>query len=83
MSLRLAQFIEALGGTLECRSNWPVYVREFAFAVRHVAGVEPESIGQLPIIEPITPFERKYHARGEPLFMCRFELPSRLPLCCP
>ena len=21
--------------------------------------------------------------RGEPLFMCRFELPSRLPLCCP
>ena len=73
----------ALGGTLECRSNWPVYVREFAFAVRHVTGVEPESIGQLPIIEPITPFERKYHARGEPLFVCRFELPSRLPLCCP
>lgn len=68
--------IVALGGVLECRSNWPIYVREFAFAVHHVTGVEPQVLETLSVHEAITPFERKYHARGEPLFVCRFELPA-------
>ncbi len=66
--------IVALGGVLECRSNWPLYVREFAFAVRDVADVQAEKVGQLDLTAPITPFERKYQARGEPLFVCRFHL---------
>ena len=67
--------ILALGGTLECRSNWPIYIREFAFTVAQLSGQAPEFCGQLPRIDtPMTPFERKYQERGEPLFGCRFVL---------
>lgn len=66
--------IVALGGTLECRSNWPVYVREFAFAVQHATGRAPEECAPMLVTEPITPFERKYQSRGEPLFRVRFAL---------
>ena len=66
--------IVALGGTLECRSNWPVYVREFAFAVQHATGRAPEECAPMQVTEPITPFERKYQSRGEPLFRVRFAL---------
>lgn len=66
--------IVALGGVLECRSNWPVYVREFAFAVQHATGRAPEECAPMQVTEPITPFERKYQSRGEPLFRVRFAL---------
>lgn len=69
--------VVALGGTLECRSNWPIYVREFAFAVAQVSGRAPQLCGVLPEqAATMTPFERKYRARAEPLFICRFELGS-------
>lgn len=70
----------ALGGTLECRSNWPVYVREFAFAVTQMTNVTPEFCGALSLAEVMTPFERKYQSRGEPLFGCRFVLSRHQPL---
>jgi tRNA G46 methylase TrmB len=56
-------FIVKLGGTLEVRSNWDIYIKEFARAL--------EIAGGSPIIEPyhhdsaITPFERKYWASGQ------------------
>ena len=69
--------ILALGGVLECRSNWPIYIQEFAFAVAQLSGKPPEFSGQLPpIASPMTPFERKYQQRKEPLFMCRFVIGS-------
>lgn len=55
-----------LGGTVELRSNWPIYVAEFAQAMA-VAGVT----GQLALFKPtpaITLFERKYHDRGQTLW---------------
>ncbi|TAL55197.1 methyltransferase domain-containing protein [Pandoraea sp.] len=61
--------VAALGGVLECRSNWSVYIEEFAFALQLLNG-------RTPVIElwrpssPITPFERKYLASGHALHRC-------------
>ena len=58
-----------LGGVLECRSNWGIYVEEFCFAVRQLSGrvVTPETF--VPT-ETLTPFERKYLASGHILYRC-------------
>lgn len=55
--------IVALGGRLELRSNWHIYVREFARALQlagHPTAVEPYHSDSA-----ITPFERKYWASGQ------------------
>lgn len=60
----------ALGGKLELRSNWPVYVTEFGRALE-LAGCEA-------VIDPVedeatalTPFERKYRDSGHALWRLR------------
>ncbi len=60
-------FLVRLGGVLECRSNWQVYVEEFAAALGAVTGasVRWESF-EAPA--PLTPFERKYRDSGQCLF---------------
>lgn len=56
-------YIVKLGGQLELRSNWDIYVKEFARALElsgvsaHVEAYENE--------QAITPFERKYWASGQ------------------
>ncbi len=66
----------ALGGLLECRSNWRVYVEEMALAITHLTGrlvaVEPWR----PEV-PMTPFERKYLASGHELWRCVVDLEAR------
>ena len=62
----------ALGGDVELRSNWPVYVEEFAEALR-IAGHTPQ-IEQFPATEPLTLFERKYAESGHKLWRCRCRL---------
>lgn len=57
----------ALGGRLECRSNWRVYVEEFALAVRVLTGRRPVVEAFAPD-DPLTPFERKYAASGHDLY---------------
>lgn len=56
-----------LGGVLECRSNWKIYVDEFCFAVErltaHPVACEPYA----PEIA-LTPFERKYLNSGHALY---------------
>lgn len=61
-----------LGGTLELRSNWPLYLDEFARALA-IAGhsVQREDFAPDP---PITPFERKYQQSGQPLWRLRAPL---------
>ena len=57
----------ALGGVLECRSNWPIYVAEHCAAVQQFTG-------RTALCEPfvpnpaMTPFERKYLDSGHQLF---------------
>jgi len=62
----------ALGGQLELRSNWDIYVEEFAAALR-IAGHEAEAL-QFSPAAPITPFERKYQAAGQALWHCVCQL---------
>ncbi|MCG6659714.1 methyltransferase domain-containing protein [Halomonas campisalis] len=64
----------ALGGRLELRSNWRLYVEEFALAVERATGEQAELAPHLP--DPcLTPFEQKYHASGQSLWRLVAALP--------
>ncbi|MGJ7456742.1 methyltransferase domain-containing protein [Halomonas sp. MA07-2] len=67
--------ILALGGRLELRSNWRLYVEEFALAVHQVTGREAQVVIHEPKGDPLTPFEKKYHASGQMLWKLAVELP--------
>ncbi|QOL26697.1 methyltransferase domain-containing protein [Thalassotalea sp. LPB0316] len=59
--------ILAIGERIELRSNWPLYLQEFAKAAEFVGGFETE-FKQVIDDEPITPFEAKYRASGQTCF---------------
>lgn len=69
--------VVALGGQLECRSNWKTYIDELAMALRLLTGIE---VGTEPLAidshAPLTPFEEKYAASGHSLWRCRVTLPA-------
>lgn len=53
-----------IGQRIELRSNWPLYLEEFAAATKIVGGFTTE----LVVVDdemPITPFEAKYKASGQ------------------
>jgi len=56
-----------LGGRLECRSNWRIYIEEFCFAVDRLTPHTPLCESYSPT-DALTPFERKYLASGHPLY---------------
>ena len=63
----------ALGGVLECRSNWPIYIAELSFAVQRMTG--RAALGEVYVPdEALTPFERKYLNSGHALFRCVVDL---------
>ena len=62
-----------LGGILECRSNWGIYVEELALAVNHLTG-RPVVSGEYRADDPWTPFERKYRDSGQILHRCQADL---------
>lgn len=70
--------IVTLGGMLELRSNWPVYLQEFALALAETG------INATPEVfcpdQPITPFERKYSDSGQTLWRMMADLSAaKLP----
>lgn len=67
-----------LGGRIECRSNWRIYVEEFAFALGRVIGrdIGWETMGPEALDAPVSPFERKYRDSGQPLYRCVVDLRS-------
>lgn len=69
--------ILALGGRLEVRSNWRLYVEEFALGVSQVTGrrveVQAHAIGAGEAA--LTPFEQKYHDSGQSLWRLEVVLP--------
>ncbi|THF66471.1 methyltransferase domain-containing protein [Pseudothauera nasutitermitis] len=60
-------WVPRLGGVLECRSNWGVYIEEFALALR-MASSCPVNWEIFTAEVPLTPFERKYRDSGQPLY---------------
>ena len=61
-----------LGGRLLLRSNWRLYLEEFAVALA-IAGIQAP-ISRFTPIDTITAFERKYAGNGQPLWELRAEL---------
>ena len=55
-----------LGGQIELRSNWKLYVEEFGIAM-NLGGVVGK-LAQIMPTEPITLFEKKYQSSGHPLW---------------
>lgn len=63
----------ALGGVLESRSNWRIYLEEMALALEILTG-QPAVLEEIPPAgEPLTAFERKYRDSGQPLFRLEFD----------
>ncbi len=62
-----------LGGVLECRSNWPIYIEEMALALGWLSGL-PVAAEAYVTDAPMTPFEKKYLASGHQLWRCRVDL---------
>ena len=56
-----------LGGVLECRSNWRIYIEEFCFAIGWMTDSQPSCEAFLPETL-LTPFERKYLDSGHALW---------------
>jgi len=63
-----------LGGVLECRSNWRIYVEEFCLAVNTLTQCRMACEEFVPNL-PLTPFERKYRESGHALYRAVTELP--------
>lgn len=69
-------WILGLGGRLELRSNWRLYVEEFALAVAQATGREAALAAYTPAgaNDYLTPFEAKYAEGGQPLWQLTVEL---------
>lgn len=67
--------ILALGGRLELRSNWRLYVEEFQLALAQATAIQAPVEAYRPEGDCLTPFELKYHRSGQELWRCRADLP--------
>lgn len=65
--------LPSLGGSIECRSNWQIYVEEFAFALGRILGREV-AWESFVAEDPVSPFERKYRDSGQALYRCVVDL---------
>jgi tRNA (guanine-N7-)-methyltransferase len=65
--------IIALGGALECRSNWQIYAEEFSAAVSLLSDRDIVC-ERYTTTSPMTPFEQKYLASGHTLWRCKTAL---------
>lgn len=67
----------ALGGVLECRSNWKIYIEEFSFALERLTGLSAICQDYAPQVA-LTPFERKFLDSGHALFRTVLALPAKV-----
>lgn len=61
-----------LGGTLQVRSNWLLYLQEFQHVLHTIAATT--DLQEVRDIDPITPFERKYRNSGQTCWQLDAEL---------
>jgi tRNA (guanine-N7-)-methyltransferase len=64
----------SLGGRLECRSNWKIYVDEMALAIGLLTSEMP-AVEAFEAVDAISPFERKYRDSGQALYRLVCQLP--------
>ncbi len=65
--------LKSLGGRLECRSNWDIYIQEMAWALGLLTGQQVKAESWLPEVD-MTPFEKKYRLSGHALWRCQVDL---------
>ncbi|MCB1937694.1 MAG: methyltransferase domain-containing protein [Rhodocyclaceae bacterium] len=65
--------IPRLGGVLECRTNWQVYIAEYACALSILTGRDV-CWETFEATVPLTPFERKYRDSGQALYRAVVDL---------
>lgn len=73
-------YLLQLGGKLDLRSNWAIYVHEFAAALRH-CDIASAICEFDPGPTPLTLFEKKYHESGQTLWRLTADL-GNLPAKC-
>lgn len=61
---------------IEVRSNWKIYLEEFAHAVEISMG-QSRPLQRLEIDEPLSPFEAKYASSGHDLWRCCCDLGAK------
>ena len=66
-------FVPRLGGVLECRTNWRVYIAEFARALQCFTE-QTVAWETFEAAVPLTPFERKYRDSGQTLYRLQIDL---------
>jgi len=64
----------SLGGELELRSNWKVYIDEFCTAASYVREGLCQGVENFQTDSPLTLFEKKYQESGQPLHRCKIRL---------
>lgn len=57
------KYLPRIGQKITVRSNWPIYIDEFAAALE-LCGIQSE-VAEYQNVQAITPFERKYWASGQ------------------
>ena len=68
----------ALGGELELRSNWRVYLDEFCEATKYSGSKNHVCSGveEIKVMNPLTLFEKKYQEGGQKLYSCKMSFKS-------
>ena len=64
----------SLGGELELRSNWKVYIDEFCTAANYVIDNSCKGVEIFQANPPLTLFEKKYQESGQELYRCKILL---------
>ncbi len=64
----------SLGGELEVRSNWRVYIEEFCTAVNYIVDNSCKGVEIFQENPPLTLFEKKYQESGQQLYRCEMLL---------
>lgn len=68
-----------LGGYVECRSNWKIYIDEMAAALTQLTGIVANTEHfSVNANDALTPFEQKYAASGHTLWRCSANMPQQL-----
>lgn len=67
-----------LGGCLECRSNWKIYVEELTLSITRLTGVTVAAERYVPEGLPLTPFEAKYLNSGHALYRTSVDLSTAM-----
>lgn len=67
------KYLLALGGQLECRTNWQLYAEEMQQALKF-RGFDSELQRLDKVDKPLTPFERKYAKSGHNLWQLTAQL---------